>query len=138
MRAGNRLFTAREDKKMTQGEMSELLGISTSAYSRLERNETSLELDQIAKFAETLQIPIQEFLPETLSIYNNNDNGHVGFVIGNVYNYNNDKEVVKELEEKIKNKDLENTFLSEKVKLLEDKINNLEQLLEVIKSNKIQ
>jgi len=118
MKVGNRLISAREDKKMTQTEMAELLGVSTSVYSRLERNETSVALEQVASFADILQIPIQDFLPDTMSInHSNNETGQVGFVIGNFYNYAEGKELAKE-----------NQFLKEKVELLESKIKDLEEI----------
>ena len=92
MKVGNRLCSARTDRKMNQDEMAELLGVSTFAYARLERNETSAEIEQIANFSEILKIPLEEFLPEKFSIHNNSRNGHVGFVIGNIYNYKDDND----------------------------------------------
>lgn len=125
MRIGNRLSIAREDRKLNQIEMAELLGVSPSTYSRLERNETSLELEQIVNFSKTLQIPIQEFLPETLAIHHsNNENGQVGFIIGNFNNYANTNELVKDLEHQLALKNQENTFLKEQIENLK-KINTL-------------
>jgi transcriptional regulator with XRE-family HTH domain len=96
IRIGSRLFSAREDRKINQTEMAELLGVSVSTYSRLERNESSVDLVQLTKFSESLNIPIQDFLPETLSINSNHhQNGHYGVVMGNIYNYS-DKELINE------------------------------------------
>lgn len=41
LRVGNKLSIVKIEKKLTQEQMSELLGLSTSAYSRLERNESA-------------------------------------------------------------------------------------------------
>jgi transcriptional regulator with XRE-family HTH domain len=61
--------------------MAELLGISPSSYGRIERNESTTELEQLMFFSRTLNIPIQDFLPETTSI-NNNQNGKAGIIFG--------------------------------------------------------
>ncbi len=50
MKVGNRLAIAREDRKLNQTEMAELLGLSVPTYSRLERNETSIDLEQVVRF----------------------------------------------------------------------------------------
>ena len=123
IKVGNTLNKAREERKLTQTEMAELLGVSTSTYSRLERNETSAALEQAVNFANILQLPIQDFLPDTMAInHQNNQNGQVGFVIGNYYSYGNDQETAK------KNQELE-----EKVKLLEARINDLEEIIALMK-----
>ena len=122
MKIGNKLFSTREERKLTQNEMADLLGLSASAYSRLERNQVSSELEQIAQFAEILNVPIQDFLPETLTITNkDNDHGHVGVLIGNFYNYGNEKLAQ------------ENEVLREKNKILEGKIKDLEEIIELLK-----
>lgn len=120
MKVGNRLLQAREDRKLNQAEMAEFLNVSTSAYARIERNETSVDLEQLMKYAEKLEIPIQDFLPETLSInHNNNTNGQVGLVIGSVYHYG-DTELAQE-----------NEHLKEKLALLEKRVADLEEMLQL-------
>lgn len=125
MKIGNRLAQAREERKLSQAEMADLLGVTPPTYSRLERNETSIDLDQVVNFSKKLEIPIQEFLPETISIYSKNQNSGQGFVLGNIYNYYSDADLQKEKE------NLEN-----KVKLLEDKIKNLEKIISLLESKK--
>lgn len=124
MKIGNKLFSTREERKLTQNEMADLLGLSTSAYSRLERNQVSVEMEQVANFADILNVPFQDFLPEHLAINNNNQNGQVGFIIGNYYSYG--KEVNEVLAK-------ENEALREKNELLEGKIKDLEQIIELLK-----
>jgi transcriptional regulator with XRE-family HTH domain len=86
---GQKLHNIRLQKLLTQGEMAELLGVSTSAYARVERNETSIAFEDALTFASRLEVPIQEFLPETITIYNSNNThqggGYVGTVINNYY-----------------------------------------------------
>ena len=86
---GQKLHNIRLKKLLSQGEMAELLGVSTSAYARVERNETSVAFDDVLSFASRLEVPIQEFLPETITVYNSNNThqggGYVGTVINNYY-----------------------------------------------------
>jgi transcriptional regulator with XRE-family HTH domain len=129
MRIGNRLMTAREERKLSQAEMADLLNVSSSTYSRLERNESAVDLEQIVGFSKTLQIPVQEFLPDTISINNNTQsgtNGNIGLVIGNVTHYSNRDELIKNLEAKAEMKEQENQFLKEKIKDLEKIISLME------------
>ena len=122
LKVGHRLLIAREDRKLNQAEMADFLGLSNSAYARLERNETAADLDQLVKISKSLQIPIQDFLPETFSIHSTNQNGHshVGLLVGNIYNYS-DREIGKELEMK----DKEINTLKEIVDLLKQQLDTL-------------
>lgn len=123
MKVGNRLLLARQDRKLNQAEMADLLGVTPATYSRLERNETSIGLEQVLNFSHKLQIPIQEFLPETVSINNNHhQNGHIGLFMGNIYNYS-DQKIAKELELK----DKEITYLKREVE-------NLKEMIELLKT----
>jgi len=124
LKIGNRLLTAREERKLSQVDMAEILGVSQSVYSRLERNESSADLEQLVNFSKTLQIPIQDFLPEILSFNSNNQNNHngQGLVLGNVYYYAD-----KSLEQ-------ENAFLKEKNALLEREIQNLQEINALLKT----
>ena len=114
MKIGNRLALARQDRKLSQAEMADLLGITAPTYSRLERNETSIDLEKLTDLAHKLNIPIQDFLPETITLNNtNNQNSQGGLILGNIYTYNyhySDKELAQE-----------NAFLKEKIQLLEEK-----------------
>jgi transcriptional regulator with XRE-family HTH domain len=98
MKIGSRLAEARRQKDINQTDMADLLGVTTPTYSRLERNETSIDINQIVRFAEILDIPIQEFLPETVALHNtNNQSSQGGLIFGNIYTYNySDKELQQE------------------------------------------
>ncbi len=139
MRIGNRLMTAREERKLSQAEMAELLNVSSSTYSRLERNESAVDLEQIVGFSKTLQIPVQEFLPDTFSINSSsqqNQNSHIGLVIGNVTHYSNRDEIIKNLETKVEAKDQENQFLKEKISLLETSLTDLRNTVALLQKEK--
>jgi transcriptional regulator with XRE-family HTH domain len=127
MKVGTRLFVAREDRKLTQAEMADLLNLTPATYSRLERNETSIDLDQVVQFAKKLDIPVQEFLPETITINSNNQQGHIGLVFGNVYSYITPDAANQSLTQKLQQKDEEIAFLREKIAFLEERLNRLEE-----------
>lgn len=78
----------REDRQMNQEEMAELLAMSQSTYSRLERNEAMLPFEDLARVAEKLKVPVQELLPEIFTVHNN-PSGHAnGIVFNNIINNN--------------------------------------------------
>jgi len=136
MKVGTRLFSERENRRLTQAEMAELLHVSPSTYARIERNETSVEIEQITHFAKKLEIPIQEFLPETISVNNsshqNNQNAQ-GLVLGNIYNYNySDPEKSQELA--LKNQEIE--FLRKEIAFLRTEVENLKEIVALLKENK--
>lgn len=73
---------------MNQEEMAELLAMSQSTYSRLERNEAMLPFEDLARVAEKLKVPVQELLPEIFTVHNN-PSGHAnGIVFNNIINNN--------------------------------------------------
>lgn len=131
MRIGTKLYSIREDRKISQAEMADLLGVSAPTYSRLERNDTSVDLEQVVNFSKILQVPIQEFLPETITINGQNQSGQIGLVIGTVNTYFD-----KDTFHKIDKLHVEITHKDEKIKGLESKIKDLEEIIELIKREK--
>ena len=81
--------------------MAKILGLSQSAYSRLELNETSAEIEQIVNFAKLL------------------------------HNYSDKKSL-----HTIESKDEEIAFIKRENQLLQDKIQQLEELLQLYKQQK--
>jgi len=88
LKIGTRLMAIREDRQMTQEEMADLLALSQSAYSRLERNESMLPFEDLTRVAEKLKVPVQELLPEIFTVHNN-PTGHAnGIIFNNIINNN--------------------------------------------------
>ncbi len=124
IKIGQKLKTKREEMNLSQSEFSELLNMSTSAYNRLERGETSANFEQLANISDILKIPIQEFLPEFSNLYSQNHQSQGGIVMGD-FVYNNyvsssDNEKKLETENTILKKEL--SELNERLKLLEEMI----------------
>lgn len=129
LKIGNQLQTIRIDQGLKQQEIAELLGLSLSTYARLERNETSAELTDLMRYSEILNVPVSEFLPETLALNNrNNDNNIVsGMVFGNfTYNANSDIELTNTKHE-LEKANIKIKSLEDKIQLLNDKIAILER-----------
>lgn len=82
---------------MSQEEFADLLGMSKSAYGRLEKKETSVELDRLIQFSNTLNVPMNELLPDTLSVTNTSSGqGAINYGTINTYNiYSKDEALVK-------------------------------------------
>ncbi len=93
----------RENKKLSQFDMGELLNMSAAAYGRLERGEVLPNLEQLINISDKLEIPINDFLPDSFIIHNNNENGNVGFIVGNYITNNHyyQNEIVQDLQSKI-------------------------------------
>ena len=117
LRIGTKLSAIRQERQLTQDELADFLGVSTSAYARFERNETSMELDMLMKVSKKLDVPIHEFLPETFQINNHNHNGQGGLVFGNFYYYANPNDANDALQK-------ENESLKKEIEKLQDKANN--------------
>ena len=129
IKVGNKLMTIREERKINQAEMADLLGLSQSAYGRIERNETSPDIDQLVEFSKKLNVPIQDFLPDTFSIHNNHNGGQAGIIFG-TFNYYTEKnaEILK-LENENKSQLLEISFLKQQINILQTHNELLDSLL---------
>jgi transcriptional regulator with XRE-family HTH domain len=130
MKIGSRLFTARTDKKLSQEDMAKLLNVSQSAYSRFERNEVAVDFEQLTAFAKTLQIPLQDFFPENMSVHCENHQGKVGILVGNFYSYGECN-----IGEQLALKDKENALLKEEIKNLKNDIQELKDMFQYNKTN---
>ena len=59
---GENIKKLRELKSITREQMAANLGMSTSGYNKIERNETDLTISKIQKIAEILQVDIAQIL----------------------------------------------------------------------------
>jgi transcriptional regulator with XRE-family HTH domain len=102
LRIGTKLLMIREERRLTQAEMADLLALSTSAYQRLERGESQCDFAQLTRFSEILNIPIQEFLPDTVAFHNHNEGPGPGIIFGNyIVNLYAGTDISKTIEELI-------------------------------------
>lgn len=72
---GNAMRSIREERKMTLEEMAALLGTTKQALSRYERCERTPKITIAAKFAEKLNVPLEDLIG-----YEYHDSDPVAFV----------------------------------------------------------
>lgn len=130
-RIGNKLFQIRTDRQMTQAEFAELLNVPLSSYQRLEKNSTYASMENIAEYSKILDVPIQEFLPDTITFHNQPNQAQGGIVFGTYnynYNMNKDEEMIK-LQSENEKYIQENNHLKETIKRLEVQLADYRKLL---------
>jgi transcriptional regulator with XRE-family HTH domain len=113
---------------MSQSELADLLNISPSTYSRLERNESSVDFEQLTNFAKILDIPIQEFLPDTLSV-NSHHNTQGGVVFGSYNYYSSSDNLNNELVKENENLKVKLDAQEEIIAILKSQVEDLKALL---------
>ncbi len=57
-----KIYRIRKEKRLSQTEIAELLGISQNAYSRMERGETKLTVDRVKQIADVLEVPYESLM----------------------------------------------------------------------------
>ncbi|MCR6637508.1 MAG: helix-turn-helix domain-containing protein [Sporocytophaga sp.] len=116
---GVKIKKLRELRNLTQGHMAEKLGISQSAYSKIELDETNVGYERLEQIARALDVSVQDVLAFDEKMFfsvMHNQNSSVGYVV-----HNNVQLAEKERE-----------HYEEKIKLLEDKIKLLTEKCELL------
>lgn len=98
---GQRLQMLRNERNLTQEQMSEKLALSTSAYCKLEYGETDLTLTRLNKIAEIFNMPATELFNRIEGETNfNNCHNFIGYAehnqTVNVGNQDDLRELVKQ------------------------------------------
>jgi transcriptional regulator with XRE-family HTH domain len=118
---GNKIRKIRELKNVKQEYMAEQLGISVAAYSKLEREETSLSDERLEQISKIFDLPVEDILAfdekQVFNIMHNQTGIHNNNVGTHIYQFPED---MKKLYE-------------DKIKLLEDKIEYLTKETERLK-----
>ena len=111
----------RKERKMTQEEMADMLGISITAYRDLERGSTSIMNGNVLRMAELLQTSTEELVLGYRPIQ----------MPGKKL-----EEIQAEYSERIDELEKENEFLRKLVKSLEDTIATKTQIIEMLQKSK--
>ena len=69
---GTKLRKLRDDKKMSQSQIADMLGISQSAYNKWEADQAKPSSDNLLKLSEFHNVDMKELLEETTGIISNN------------------------------------------------------------------
>lgn len=64
---GKKIRAIRESKGLTQANMAEELGITTSAYSKIERNSVNIPLNRLFQISEILEVKLAMFFENDIS-----------------------------------------------------------------------
>ena len=93
----------RNMKGFSHENMANEMKISTSAYRKIENNETKLTVERLFQISEILQTPVNKLLGSKLStvFYQNNNDSGPGTIIGNQdienYYYQENRETTQKL-----------------------------------------
>lgn len=131
LNTGEKLRELRTRRGWTQENVAEMLEMSVSNYSNIEQGKTQVSIPKLAQMAEKLDYDLIELMPLGKNVFHikeNNNNGSQAYIIhGSLPNSYQTLLVEKE------KTDLENTFLKEKIELLQEKINHLEEIIRLKK-----
>lgn len=120
LKIGQKIKKLRELRNFTQSHMAEELGLSQSAYSKLELGESEITYNKLERVSEVLGMKPEEIISFNESMVFNvmhNLNGNNGFVINN--NQLNDSEKV---------------LYEEQIALLKEELSYVKRLLEQVLS----
>jgi transcriptional regulator with XRE-family HTH domain len=67
---GKRIKLHREAQGITQQQMSEMLHMTQSTYSRIEQKDENLTIGQLKKIATILKVSVIDLLPDELVVGN--------------------------------------------------------------------
>lgn len=93
----------RKEQGLSQDDMADRLGISPSAYGKIERGTTRIDIDRLKQIAETLETNVIDLLEKDTIVIthsgDNNKNGN-GVVIQPMYDADSEtcKQLIKHLE----------------------------------------
>ncbi len=121
----DRLKKIRIEKNVSQDFLAKKIGITQKAYSKIENNETKLNVEVLQKISDILEVPVESFFKGSSSPVLNDFSNRSGG--DNVVYKNGSVEKVEELYEKI---------LKAKDQVIQSKTDEVETLKLVIKKIK--
>jgi transcriptional regulator with XRE-family HTH domain len=115
LKVGNKIKKLRELKNYSQEYMAEKLGISQTQFSKIERDESDMNISRLKEISDILGMRIEDVLTfDERYVFNAYDNGQAAY---NIYNHQVNEQMQKLYEDKIK--------LLEEVIRLKDQLNNI-------------
>lgn len=112
MKIGSKIRKVRELRGLSQENLADELGMSSTGYGKIERDEVSVSFDRLQQISKVLGVDIENIIGFDENIAFNNFHSTIEWQVGN---YSMPVEMKKLYEDKI-------TLLEDKVKYLEDKI----------------
>lgn len=105
MMVGHKIKNLRDNRKLSQLELAELLDISQKQLSLIESNQSKITFDRLQKIAQVLKLNDDEYFElvrqesMVLNITNNNDNAKGYVHAEHYYEESTQKEIAKSLKE---------------------------------------
>ena len=118
MHIGQKIKKLRELKNLTQTHVAEKLGVSQSAYSKMELGESEVTLNRLEKISEVL-----EMKPEEVIAFNES-------MVFNVMHNQNGGNVFGDINNSISNN--ERKLYQDQINLLKEDVSYLKQMLEKV------
>lgn len=133
---GQKLRLFREFRNYSQEYIAEKLGITQTAYSRVENNQTKMTAERLSQLADILQVPVSELLSDKEPILQCH---HAAFQYQSSGQEEHWKEVSENMrlryEQTISNKDEKIAFLEREIHHLREERDRMIRLVEKITSN---
>ncbi len=121
-----KLRKLRDNKRLSQQEIADFIGISQPTYCDWEKQDSDIKLENLIKLSEILETNLEDLAPETttLKIFNNNNNktqnnSFIGFEL-NIDGETMFRELIESYKAQI-------ALLETRNKELEDKIRKLDK-----------
>jgi transcriptional regulator with XRE-family HTH domain len=126
MTIGDKITFFRKRLGISQEEMASRLGMTSQGYGKIERDETDVPHSRLELICKALGTTLQDLVNYGERNVSNNSNAVIGnFGNNSTYQICSDQVLAQE-----------NTFLKRENQLLQDKIQHLEELLQVYKQQK--
>ena len=110
MEIGRKIKTLREIRNLTQSHLAQELGLTQSAYSKIELGEVELSYSKLETVAKVLGMKPEEIISFNESMVFNVMHNQTGITNGYVYNAHSENEIAL-YEEQILQLKAENTYL---------------------------
>jgi transcriptional regulator with XRE-family HTH domain len=118
MHIGQKIKKLRELKNLTQTHVAQKLGVSQSAYSKMELGESEVTFNRLEKISEVL-----EMKPEEVIAFNES-------MVFNVMHNQNGGNIFRDINNKVS--DTERQLYQDQIKLLKEEVTYLKKMLEKV------
>jgi transcriptional regulator with XRE-family HTH domain len=119
MHIGQKIKKLRELKNLTQTHMAQQLGVSQSAYSKMELGESEVTYNRLEKISEILEMKPEEVISFNESMVFNEMNNQYG---GNVFSQIDQNTI----------SDTERQLYQDQINLLKEEVSYLKKMLEKV------
>lgn len=131
MTIGEKISFLRKRKGLSQEQVAEMIGISPQGYGKIERDETDVQYSRLESIAKAMNTTVEDLsgYPLTRSL---NGNNNISEMTNSTCQYYSDLVLQKEVEKLTS----QVGFLESEKALLVSKINDLEQIIGLMKERK--